>query len=61
MKVVHSMVDLIGDTPLVKLNRIVNPNGAEVYVKLEYFNPSRSVKDRAAFYMLDQAEKKVVS
>lgn len=51
------MVDLIGDTPLVKLNRIVNPNGAEVYVKLEYFNPSRSVKDRAAFYMLDQAEK----
>lgn len=57
MKVVHSMVDLIGDTPLVKLNRIVNPNGAEVYVKLEYFNPSRSVKDRAAFYMLDQAEK----
>ncbi|MEI3612268.1 cysteine synthase A [Pseudogracilibacillus sp. SO30301A] len=57
MKVVNNIAELIGDTPLVKLNRIADPNGAEIYVKLEYFNPSRSVKDRAAFYMLEQAEK----
>ena len=57
MKVVNNIAELIGNTPLVKLNRIADPNGAEIYVKLEYFNPSRSVKDRAAFYMLEQAEK----
>lgn len=57
MKVVNNIADLIGDTPLVKLNRMADSNGAEVYVKLEYFNPSRSVKDRAAYYMLEQAEK----
>lgn len=56
MKVVDNIAELIGDTPLIKLNRIADPNGAEIYVKLEYFNPSRSVKDRAAFYMLKQAE-----
>lgn len=57
MKVVDNIADLIGDTPLVRLNKIANPNGAEVLVKLEYFNPSKSVKDRAAFSMIDQAEK----
>src|SRR5699024_12639130 len=57
MKVVNNIADLIGDTPLVRLNRMADSNGAEVYVKLEYFNPSRSVKDRAAYYMLEQAEK----
>lgn len=56
MKVVNNIAELIGDTPLVKLNRVVEPNSAEVYVKLEYFNPSRSVKDRAAFNMLLRAE-----
>lgn len=57
MKVVHHIAELIGETPLVKLNRIQSPNGAEVFVKLEYFNPSKSVKDRAAFYMIETAEK----
>lgn len=57
MKVVNQITDLIGDTPLVKLNRIQAKTGATVYVKLEYFNPSRSVKDRAAYYMLEQAER----
>ncbi|MDP4085910.1 MAG: cysteine synthase A [Bacillota bacterium] len=57
MKVVQNIADLIGDTPLVKLNRLASPNGASVYVKLEYFNPSRSVKDRAAFNMIVEAEK----
>ncbi|MET3697214.1 cysteine synthase A [Bacillus oleivorans] len=56
MKFVENVADLIGDTPLVKLNKINPPNGALVYVKLEYFNPSRSVKDRAAFEMIKQAE-----
>lgn len=57
MRVVNNIADLIGDTPLVKLNRLPDPNGAEVYVKLEYFNPSRSVKDRAAYNMIIEAEK----
>lgn len=56
MKVVTNIADLIGETPLVKLNRIQPPNGASVYIKLEYFNPSRSVKDRAAFEMIVAAE-----
>src|SRR5699024_2436250 len=56
MRVVNSITELIGNTPLVKLNRIQPENGASVYVKLEYFNPSRSVKDRAAYYMLEKAE-----
>lgn len=50
MKVIFNIVELIGETPLVKLNKLVNAQSAEVYVKLESFNPSGSVKDRAAFY-----------
>ncbi|MCU7708739.1 MULTISPECIES: cysteine synthase A [Priestia] len=57
MKVVNSMADLIGETPLVKLNRLQPADGASVYLKLEFFNPSRSVKDRAAFNMILEAEK----
>lgn len=57
MRVVNNIADLIGDTPLVKLNRLPDPSGAQVYVKLEYFNPSRSVKDRAAYNMIVEAEK----
>ncbi|KSU88098.1 cysteine synthase A [Bacillus sp. VT 712] len=56
MKVVNNMADLIGDTPLVKLNRLQPADGASVYLKLEFFNPSRSVKDRAAFNMIVKAE-----
>jgi cysteine synthase len=57
MKVVNNIADLIGDTPLVKLNRLAPKDGASVYLKLEYFNPSKSVKDRAAFNMIIEAEK----
>ncbi|MDP4170531.1 MAG: cysteine synthase A [Bacillota bacterium] len=57
MKVVNNIADLIGDTPLLKLNRIVPENSASVYLKLEYFNPSKSVKDRAAYNMMIEAEK----
>ncbi|WP_158736526.1 cysteine synthase A [Alteribacillus sp. YIM 98480] len=57
MQVVNNMSDLVGQTPLVKLNRLPDPNGAAVYLKLEFQNPSGSVKDRAAKNMIVQAEK----
>jgi cysteinyl-tRNA synthetase len=51
-----NILELIGDTPLVRLNRL-NPNpSAPVYVKLEYFNPGGSIKDRVAWSMLHDAE-----
>ncbi|MFB1080367.1 cysteine synthase A [Jeotgalibacillus sp. JSM ZJ347] len=57
MKVVNNIAELIGDTPFVKLNRLQPEKGATVYAKLEYYNPSKSVKDRAAFNMIVEAEK----
>jgi len=57
MRVVNNIAELIGNTPLVRLNRLPDPQGAAVYVKLEYFNPSGSVKDRAAYNMIVEAEK----
>lgn len=54
--VVSNITELIGNTPVVRLNRLTAPGGAEVYVKLEYFNPSGSVKDRAAYNLIAQAE-----
>ncbi|KAA0549041.1 cysteine synthase A [Bacillus sp. BGMRC 2118] len=56
MKVVNNISELIGNTPLVKLRRVRPDQGAEIYVKLEMMNPSKSVKDRAAFNMILQAE-----
>lgn len=56
-KMVNSITELIGDTPAVRINRLVGNKDAELYVKLEYFNPSGSVKDRAAFNLISQAEK----
>ncbi|WP_203248988.1 cysteine synthase A [Sporosarcina beigongshangi] len=53
----NSVVDLVGKTPLVKLNRLTGPEDAEVYLKLEYFNPGSSVKDRIALAMIEAAEK----
>ncbi|MEW9050125.1 MAG: cysteine synthase A [Neobacillus sp.] len=58
MRVVNNITELIGDTPIVRLNRVVPEKAAEVYVKLEMFNPSKSVKDRAAFNMIKTAEEK---
>ncbi|KKB37542.1 cysteine synthase A [Bacillus thermotolerans] len=57
MKTVDNIADLIGDTPLLKLNKLNPEEGADIYLKLEFFNPSRSVKDRAAFNMIVEAEK----
>ena len=58
MGVYDNIVDLVGGTPMVRLQRIVPDGAADVYVKLEMFNPSGSVKDRAAFNLIDTAEKK---
>ena len=52
----ENILDLIGNTPLVRLNKI-NNGYADVVVKLEYFNPGNSVKDRPALYMIEKAEK----
>jgi cysteinyl-tRNA synthetase len=53
----HSILDAIGNTPLVEIRKL-NPNpGVKVLAKLEYFNPGGSVKDRAALYMIEAAEK----
>lgn len=57
VKVANNMGELIGETPLVKLNRLQPANGAAVYLKLEFMNPSKSVKDRAAYNMIIEAEK----
>ncbi|MSS70483.1 MAG: cysteine synthase A [Candidatus Latescibacteria bacterium] len=54
--VVDSILDLIGDTPLVRLNRIAGPGVAEVCCKVEFFNPGRSVKDRIGREMIETAE-----
>lgn len=57
MKYAQSVVDLIGHTPLVKLNRVTAGVSATVLVKLEYLNPGGSIKDRIALRMIEQAEK----
>lgn len=54
----ESVLDLIGNTPVVKLNHIVDEGSAEVFVKLEWFNPGGSVKDRIALAMIADAEGK---
>jgi cysteine synthase A len=56
MRIYDDITALIGGTPHVRLNRVVGPQSAEIYVKLEWFNPGRSVKDRAAANMIRQAE-----
>ena len=59
MKVYNKITDLIGGTPLLKLNNLIENEKleADVYAKLEYFNPAGSVKDRIALAMIDEAEK----
>ena len=52
-----SITELIGRTPLVRLNRISDESGAEVLGKLESFNPSGSVKDRIGLAMIEAAER----
>jgi cysteine synthase A len=56
-RVANSITELIGQTPVVKLNRLVDEDSAEVYLKLEFMNPGSSVKDRIALAMIEAAEK----
>ena len=52
-----TIVELIGNTPLVRLNRLSPEGGATIYAKVEYFNPGGSVKDRICLNMIDEAER----
>ena len=58
--VADSVLQTIGRTPLVRLRRLVPPGSADVFVKLEYFNPTGSYKDRMALAMIEGAERRGV-
>ncbi|MBU3143093.1 cysteine synthase A [Clostridium sp. CF012] len=53
----NNVLDMIGATPVLKLNKLVEGDMADIYVKLEKFNPAGSIKDRAALGMIEKAEK----
>ncbi|WP_156008130.1 cysteine synthase A [Streptococcus ruminantium] len=57
MAIYQNITQLVGKTPIIKLNNVVPKDAAEVYVKLEAFNPGSSVKDRIALAMIEDAEK----
>ena len=57
MKVANNITELIGNTPLVRLNKVVGKSGSTILAKLEFFNPGGSVKDRIAVAMLDAGER----
>lgn len=57
IKIADNMLELIGDIPLVRLNRITPENGTEILVKPEFLNPSGSIKDRIALRMIEEAER----
>lgn len=58
MGVSRSMTDVVGGTPVVQLNKVVPDGAADVFVKLEWFNPTGSYKDRMALAMIEEAEKR---
>ena len=58
MRVGDSMIDVVGRTPVVQLRKIVPRDAAAVFVKLEWFNPTGSYKDRMALAMIEEAEKR---
>ena len=58
IKAYNTILDLIGNTPLIKLNRITNDIAGNFYAKVEAFNPGHSTKDRIALYIIEEAEKR---
>jgi cysteine synthase A len=58
MKVIPNVVEAIGDTPLIRLNRASEATGCEIWGKAEFMNPGQSVKDRAALYIIRDAEQR---
>lgn len=58
MNVGRNVVELIGDTPLIRLNRVSDATGCEILGKAEFLNPGQSIKDRAALYIVRDAERK---
>jgi cysteine synthase A len=58
MKISKDITELIGNTPLVRINKLAEKSLATIYGKLEYYNPGSSVKDRLGFVLIDDAEKK---
>ena len=57
MKIYNNITELTGNTPLVRLNHLNQDAVADIVLKLEYFNPAHSVKDRVGVAMIDAAEK----
>ena len=57
-RVFNNVLEAIGDTPVVRLNRVTEGFQSDVYVKLEFMNPGGSVKDRIARFMLEKAEER---
>ena len=53
----RNVIDLIGDTPMIRLNRASDATGCEIWGKAEFLNPGQSVKDRAALYIIRDAER----
>jgi cysteine synthase A len=58
MKIGRSMTEVVGGTPVVQLRKVVPDGAADVFVKLEWFNPTGSYKDRMALAMIEQAEQR---
>ncbi len=57
LRVAEEITELVGETPVLHLRKIVPADAADVYAKLEYLNPGGSIKDRAALGMIQRAEK----
>lgn len=56
MTIANSVIDLIGNTPMIRINKLTGKNDAKIYAKLEWYNISGSVKDRMALYLINYSE-----